>query len=433
MRTTRKGSALAKTSRCVCLLLSFAGLALALPTPRALAQDETRPPEAAQAPDPITPGTETELLMRDGRLITGMLVEQSQERIVLSISGIATPFARDAVERVRALPGVEERYRQLRDSIDDADVENLIRLSEWLRSRGRLDLALWEIDHVLALEPANQGARELRVLIVEQQRVIDARREAREAKERDAAAQAPAFPLLSQEQINLIRVFEVDLRSPPRLLVPRETVKKFLTKYAGRTVEGRGAVPSTPEGREMFYRQTPADLLGWMFDMRARELYPEVEVLENPRSMRMFRDDVNRTWLVNNCATNKCHGGEEAGRLWLFNKRPGSDAAAYTNFLILDRFKTEGGLGLIDYAEPARSPLLDLGLPRQQAVFKHPEVVGAGRGHWTPAFRGRTDDAYERAIEWIRSMYPQRTGYPIDYTPPTPRAARVEGVPPAPR
>ena len=65
----------------------------------------------------------------------------------------------------------------------------------------------------------------------------------------------------------------------------------------------------------------PGEILRWFFDLRARELYGSIEVLENPRSMRLFRDEVNRAWLTNNCATSKCHGGENAGRLWLTGRR----------------------------------------------------------------------------------------------------------------
>jgi hypothetical protein len=379
-----------------------------------------------------------EVVLRDGRRITGLFIDRSPERVVLSISGIATPFTMDGVERVRLMPSVESRYRELRAAIDDEDLDSLLRLAEWLRSRGRLDLALWEVDHVLKIEPGNAQAREARTLIVAQQKVAEARKPRTEPDEPDEpdagkAPEKPRFPLLSAEEINIIRVFETDLKDPPRLLIGRDTIKRFLDRYAGKEVEGRGAVPTTPEARDLFMRQKPAEILGWFFDLRARELYGEVQVLDSPKSMRLFRDNVNRTWLTNNCATSRCHGGEDAGRLWLYNKRSASDAAAYTNFVILDAFKTKHGLGLIDYAQPAKSPLLEMALPRDQAVFKHPEVVGTTHGTWRPVFKDRKDDKYERAIEWIKSMYPQRTAYPIGYTPPTPHAGQTERETSGPR
>ena len=227
------------------------------------------------------------------------------------------------------------------------------------------------------------------------------------------------FPLLSDEQINLIRVFEVDLKDPPRMIIPRAAVEQFMTKYAGQLVQGRGQVPTTPEGREQFLRQKPAEILAWFFDLRAREFYERVEVQENPRGMRQFIDDVHRTWLINACSTTKCHGGEEAGRLFLYTRKPNNARSAYTNFLILDRFRTTEGGGLIDYAEPGRSPLLHMGLPRNKALFKHPEVGGLGRV-WKPTFDSEDDPKFRAAVSWIQSMYENRSGYPIEYTPPVP-------------
>jgi hypothetical protein len=410
---------------------TLALVVIGLHAPTGLAQDAAHPAPAQPAtptpnepaPEKVAVGAETELLMRDGRRILGVMIEENAEHIVISVSGIATPFARTSVQRIRALPSVEDRYRELRAAIDDEDVDQLLQLAEWLRSRGRLDLALWEVDHVLAVEPNNARGQELKVWIVEQQKVAEARASGR----RDGADIAqPAdqdFPLLTDYQINIIRVFEVDLKNPPRMLIPRSAVRQFLDTYAGRAVEGRGEVPTTPEGREMFLRQKPPAILAWFFDLRARELYGEVQVLENPRSLRLFRDEVNRTWLTNSCATSKCHGGDDAGRLKLYNKRPNSDASSYTNFLILDRFHTTTGLGLIDYAEPARSPLLEMGLPQDQAVFKHPNVDSIEHGKWRPAFRDRSDEKYLRALDWIRAMYPERTPYPIEYSPPAGRTS----------
>lgn len=427
-------------------ILSCPALAMILAWCGAVAAQDaapvTPPPPAAAGPQPsrddtreaapeeqVEPGEEVEVTMRDGRRIGGLFVSKNPQQITLSISGIATPFPLESVERWRVLPGVDVRYSELRAAIEDDDTEQLLQLAEWLRSRGRLDLALWELDHVMELEPTNARAQELRTWVLEQQKVVEARRAARAGQGKPDETD-PGFPLLDEAQINLIRVFEVDTKNPPRMIVPRAAVVKFLDTYAGRTAEGKGTVPATPEGRELFLRQRPADLLGWFFALRARELYGMVQVLDNPPSMRIFRDEINRSWLTNSCATNKCHGGEAAGRLMLSNKKSGSDASAYTNFLILDRFKSSDGLGLIDYPEPARSPLLEMGLPHDQAIFKHPQVDSMSQGRWRPVFRDRNDEKFLRAVEWIRGMYPQRTGYPIDYSPPAPKAASQDAPQP---
>jgi hypothetical protein len=91
------------------------------------------------------------------------------------------------------------------------------------------------------------------------------------------------------------------------------------------------------------------------------------------------------------------------------------------------------GRPLIDYQNPGRSPLLQFGLPREDAITPHPDVVG-----WTPVFRSRDSRAFQRAVRWIQSMYRPRPDYPIEYTPPgqameTAPGEGGEGEPPVER
>lgn len=413
-------------------------LGQASPTPDAPAADapsnggaEVRPsvPPPLRAPE-IEIGRDVDIVLSDGRHVTGELLEESPVRYLVRVGEVPTSFDKSTIRGVRALPTVEEQYALLREAIADEDVDGRLRLAEWCRLKGRIDLALWEVDQSLEVQPANPQAREMRTLLIEQEKLnrapakgaIDEDLAAQARKERQADSARAAFPLLSPEQINLIRVYETDLRNPPRLSIPREAVLTFLDTYKGKSITGRGAVPVTPEARDLFLHQKAPDTLGWFFDARARELYPKVQVLENPASFKLFRDNVNRTWLTNSCATNRCHGGEEAGRLWLYNLRTGIDASFYTNFLILDRFRTSTGQPLINYEKPGDSILLQMALPRDQAVIKHPELAGPGKGRWRPAFTNTRDPRYVKVVEWIRSMYPQRPEYPIEYHPPTPQA-----------
>ena len=59
-------------------------------------------PSARPAPD--TP--ETEVLLIDGRRLTGLLVAQDDATITLRVVGIDTPLARKDVSRLRTLPDV---------------------------------------------------------------------------------------------------------------------------------------------------------------------------------------------------------------------------------------------------------------------------------------------------------------------------------------
>ena len=367
-------------------------------------------------------GREAVVVLKDGQRFSGFLVGRQQDRTVLRIAGIDTPIKNTLIDRVEVLPPVEERYKEMRSVIDDTDVERLLLLAEWLRVRGQWDLALHELDQVLAVSPGHPDAERLRTLVASQRDLaLRPRPDRPKAEQPQFAPQEPQadFPLLSPEEINLIKVYEVDLKNPPRLVIPRETIDQLLQMY-----KGDRRVPQTPEEQAMLYRASPTRVLDLMFRLRARELYGQVHVVDQPRSMRLFRDDVHRTWILNSCATARCHGGAEAGRLQLFTKRPNTEPTVYTNFIILDRYRLADGKSLINYEEPASSPLLQMGLPREQSTYPHPVIPSAeGRGDlWRPFFRNKDDLRFTQAVEWIKSMYQPRPEYPIEYRPPTPEA-----------
>ncbi len=385
-------------------------------------------PEAAKEAEP-----ETVVLLRDGRRVTGFLVAQTVEGVTLRVGGLQTRLAADLIDRVEIQPPVAERYRAMREAIDPSDPDQLVQLAEWLRSRALYDDAIAELTRALSLKPGHAEAARL-LLLVRGQRELAARsgRTRTDAPRRptpEPARNRAEFPVLSPDQINSIKIYEVDLKDPPDLLVPRETITRLLDAHAGDP-----AIPPTQEGRDQIYRLPPAGQLELIFKLQARELYPQVQVLSQPRSMLRFRDDVHRPWIMNSCATTRCHGGAEAGRLFLNNRRPNSEATVYTNFLILDRFRLPDGSPLIDFEQPARSPLLHMALPRRESLFPHPSVPGPdGRGDlWRPVIRSAEDRRFIQAVEWMKAMYRPRPAYPVDYQPPEarPASAALPGNPP---
>jgi hypothetical protein len=444
--------------------VAVASMLAVAPTPPPYAPDAYEPPASAPSQSPVLVALsrgdlqaatqavleprEAVVQLRDGQRFSGILVERTPERVVLKIAGIDTPIRDELIDRVMVLPPVRERYLAMRAALEPEDIRGILLLVEWLRAREQWDLALYEVDQVLTTFPNDPEARRLRLLIISQRNLADRARQraeeaAREQPGRNAGGEgegseaglppAPAgglrprtappapvddgdFPLLTDAQINLIKVYELDLSSPPRLLIDRSTITRLITEY-GEDPQ----MPRTREDQAMLYRASPARVLDLMFRVRARNLYSEVKVLDQPRSMRLFRDEVHRSWIINSCATTRCHGGSEAGRLRLYNRRPGSDQTVYTNFLILERFRLADGTPLINYDDPARSPLLHMGLPRAGSRYPHPPVPAAdGRADlWRPTFRNAVDRRFIEATEWINSMYRPRPEYPIEYTPPT--------------
>lgn len=359
------------------------------------------------------------VVLVDGRRFEGELISRSSELVVLRIDGVRSAFPTESVASVRDAPSIRDRYAALRRGVGD-DPDQIVELAEWLRANGELGLALLEIERALSISPQHGPSLRL-YAIIEQNIILRARQVDRNAprapafNDDDDARHPQGFPLLNDSKVNLIRVYEMDFANPGRILIDRRTVDEFIAEYRNHPL-----LPATAEGREALRRAAPVNILRLMFRVQAREYYARVRVLDDPPALRIFRDEVNSGWLVNSCATNQCHGGAEAGRLQLANRSKRSAAVAYTNFLILERFRMDDGRPLIDHNAPERSPLLHLGLPRKDSMVPHPPVIRGrlGRDVWQPVFRSNRDRSYRRAIAWISALYRPRPEYPIDYTPP---------------
>ena len=172
-----------------------------------------------------------------------------------------------------------------------------------------------------------------------------------------------------------------------------------------------------PKGQTKLFRDAadqPLSVLRLLFELRARELYGEVEVLTEPRALNLFRQRVHNSWLINNCATTRCHGGLNAGRFFLHRRGYKDKRVRYTNLLILDRLELDPDRPLIDYDEPRESLLIQHALSRDLARRPHPDVRG-----WRPVFTKANSRLLEDAILWIQSMLNQpRPEYPIEFEPP---------------
>ncbi|MCA9310920.1 MAG: hypothetical protein KDA21_06920 [Phycisphaerales bacterium] len=373
------------------------------------------------------PGDKVRIYLNDGRRFEGVLMARTEREVRVEISRVEVGFAvQDVVSVVRLAPP-EERFQTLRALIEDEDFDRRVGLANWAKEQGLLVLALDEVNAVLKADPMHPEAQRARTAI-ESLMQIEANRAWDLMEETVAQDVAPPrrlgvdeFPLLTSDEINLMKVFEVDLRDTRRILIKRETVDHLLARYADNPL-----IPTTREGKAAFHRKSASEILDVMFRVRARELYREVQIVDQPRSMGFFRDKVHAGWLINSCATTRCHGGTEAGTLMLNNRRPTAEETVYTNFLIIERFRTSDGRPLINYQEPELSPLLHFGLPREEALTPHPRVRG-----WTPTFRSRTARPFRNTVEWIQMMYRPRPEYPIEYAPPGEVAAAEKAENPA--
>lgn len=423
----------------------FILIATSIAAQPASAPDSTNPaqtPPATAAPSTPTtppPPPEIRVTLKTGVSWDGLLIRKDDRAITLLVSGIEASFDREEVKETKVLPAIEDRYRELREAIDENDTDRIVNLADWLRIRQRYPLALDEVNRALTLDPEHAAAKRLKVVILAQQELASKAAAGTSSATGATAAKRGNFPLLSDRDVALLKVYEIDLNNPGRLIVPREAIDALFDKYGSNP-----AVPQTREGRDALYKAEPAAILDIMFRAQARDLYSLIKVADLPQSLKRFRDDVNRTWLANSCATTACHGGEEAGRLRLTDERPSTDQAALTNLVILDRFRIKPAfrpakadpaapstVPLIDYSKPAESPLLTFGLPPSDSSNPHPGA-GAGLKGWRPTFLNREDPKFIATVKWIESMVQPRPTYPITYAPPEgkrPGATPTTGTP----
>lgn len=374
-----------------------------LETLRQKAQEQLAGVEGTRSP--------VRLVLRTGEYIDGELVAETAENVTLQIAGIRTAFDQSRIERLVRLPDLATRYRDWRADIDDADVNHIEQLIQWLAGE-----ELYHVAHYEAAKLAISRPRDPRVdaLLRRMGGMAKLFEQRGQGVARDPVGHEKPLPLLTREQVNLIRVYELDLLDPPRVRISPRDIRDFLLAYREDP-----RVPQTPEGRQAMIAGNPIDVLRLMFELKAREYYGKVRVLDDPDTVRRFRRDVT-AWLVAGCATSRCHGGTEAGSLRLEYRNARGEAQAYTNFLILTRATLDDGTPLINLEDPDESPLLHLGLRRMGSRFPHPEVpVNEGEvDAWREVFPKAEDARWRATTAWIRSLYQPRPEYPIEYPPP---------------
>ena len=357
----------------------------------------------------------------DGRTLEGEMVRETDEVVVLSIAGIEATVPRDQVESLAYRESDRDYFQAKRAELEDDNLDGRLALVQEMVERDAIGIAESELSALDRAFPDNPQ-------VTEKRQLIEARRSLKTGGELNAErglvrvlgpaipphpaprrARPPPAPTRTSDddQINRLKVFEVDLDQNPRITIPRETLDTFLDTYAGQ--EG---VPAGTSERQQFLRLSGTEQLEMFFNKQARDLYGQVQVRSVPGPLAEFRRSVNPRHVARYLAPSFGNGKVEGFNV--FTSRPDSDQEAYTNFYLLTRMKFDG-IPMIDRGNPQQSLLLQWGLPRDQAQHPAPDVEG-----WRPAFRSADDPTYLRYLAWIESLWGQDTpDYGIDYTPPS--------------
>ena len=201
-------------------------------------------------------------------------------------------------------------------------------------------------------------------------------------------------PLLTDDDIELIKVYEVDLKSdpPPRIDIPKDELKKFLEEN-----QQDDRIPRDRKWRDSFLKGDGYKKLQFLFDFKARDYYKHVRVKSQIQSLRDWRT-IHRRYIHGFFQPTFATG--QVPELYLFPRVRGLDAEKIemTNFYILTQV-TIGGKAIIDRNQPEESLLVQWGLPRDAAKFPAPKVDG-----WAPKFKGVKDERFIEHVDWIKSL-----------------------------
>ena len=221
-------------------------------------------------------------------------------------------------------------------------------------------------------------------------------------------------PLLTQEDVELIRVYEVDLDTDPpqRIVIPKDELREFLKEFQADDRVPRGKTEQRKWLEQDGYKQ-----LSLLFELRARDYYKHARVRSRIESLREFTN-IHRRYIIEYFQPTFAAG--QVPGLFLFPRVRGLDAdrLQMTNFYILTQATIDGKF-VIDRNEPEDSLLVQWGLPRESAKFPAPEELEG----WKPKFKDEDDPRFKEVVEWIKSLVVvnQGSNYGIRYKAPQPK------------
>ena len=348
------------------------------------------------------------VLLTDGSRKEGMLELDSFDEVHLRIFKTLHRYKRSQVRLVKILPTFEEELAWIRSRLNTDDPKEHLDFCKWLIRQDKLLEAKKELTRLIETHQSPLAIRELRKvdasLAIRQN--IEDRTTSKKDQENDSS---PMPPLVSEADVNLMRVYEIDLKNPPKMRIADQAIEQLIEQYGASAL-----IPADEKSRQAMFDAPPEKILEIMFKVRARNLYPQVEVLSEPATMATFRKRIHDNWLLNRCGSRACHGGtpERAGRFRLHRASRVDDQVRASNLLTLNRLEIDGNR-MLDWSEPDQSLLYQYALPRQNATMPHPEVSG-----WKPIFTPAARTLRKAYQDWIDAMMSHHhKDWPVEYTP----------------
>ena len=154
------------------------------------------------------------VLMHDGRRREGLLEEDAFDYVRFRIHNVPHQYKREDVSLVQLLPTFEKEYDHLLKQLDTSDTQAHLSLCRWLIDQNRLIEARIELGRILQRENNTIANRLLQR--VEARLTVQSHQADEAGAEVDPGHNPDAMPkLVSDADVNLVRVYEIELKNPP--------------------------------------------------------------------------------------------------------------------------------------------------------------------------------------------------------------------------
>lgn len=358
----------------------------------------------------------------DGREFVGEIVRDGADQVIISIEGVEIPIPRDEVSKVEYLDGTGDNLEDARSALKDDDYEGRYKLAFRMFNEEEYELAKKELDSLIAL--GDKVPVDIRERIDLLKSAVDLKladntntnntenNNQNESDDQNQNTKVDKDDLLTDEQINMVKVYETDLSSKPRVIISSKVLKDFFTEYRGEP-----GVPLGDDEQAAFRRLKGYQQLERMKEVRAKELFSDIRIVGDPDSIQKWRQIQGRYVLgTTGCAASGCHGGVDEngaapGGLRFITNKATDPKTVYTNFVIATSFRNSQNIPLVDYDDPNSSLLIQYSLPAKLSRTPHPEVR-----NWKPQLTN-AEGQTEFIAEWIRSLQEQTGDYRFTYKP----------------
>lgn len=246
----------------------------------------------------------------------------------------------------------------------------------------------------------------------------------------NGAAAAPGkMNVLNPQQIDLVKMWEL---SPDDKALRGTVDRKSLEDFWQNVVAKDPTADTSTQAHDRFMNPSSfPDQVKRIKDSGDSKYMQQVHMTSDPAVMISGATSFKtvQSYMLQNCATSECHGGDKAGNFRLVMAGGGAGAPTaeqqlYTNFYIMAMYSNADGK-MMNRDNPDSSLFLQYSLPKQNAGTPHPKVDIPRK------LGGTTDPRFISMSKWVKTLAFPQPNYGIAYE--LPKGSGGAGTAPAPK